>query len=411
MSATARRTAREAVLPLLLSITCIAAIAVFADLKTEGTAAYLDPGWDRHLYVAMANTNPLDFHLAPFCWRVLVPLLAWASPFALQDSFLAVTLLSATASGALLYFLARSFGADRSIGLGAIVLFYGVGWATRFQVADFWIPDSAATAFSIAAMLAAKTRRPVPFAILLAVGVLAKESVVFVAPLFYTLNAKSPLDRTALAQTTVGAFPAVLVLVLLRVLIPQQNGDMTYIASLPEIIARFPDLYPHYDYADQFRLVAYEQRYQERDWHMLRQFTVGAFGLLLLMLASAGAWARPRLALQLSPFVALAMFQLLFATDTERLIAFATPALIVLAVAGFTALQAAGWLDSRFALPLAVPGFVAQLALGDRFTTPTWVDVLVTTAVLLTAIMATRLLRACSNQHGRPGPEDAIPRT
>ncbi|MGD9933488.1 MAG: hypothetical protein AB7T37_07190 [Dehalococcoidia bacterium] len=410
MNAELRRTAQEAALPAFVSIACVTAIALFAELKTEGTAAYLDPGWDRHLYAAMANANPLNFHLAPFCWRILVPLLAWLSPFALQPSFLALTLVSTIASGTLLYFLARAFGADRSIALGAIVLFYGVGWATRFQVTDFWIPDANATAFSIAAMLAAKRRRTLLFAALLAVGVLAKESVIFVAPLCYTLNAKSVVDRAALARASLAAFPAVLLLVLLRIVIPQHNGDLVYIASLPEIIARFPDLYPHYDYAEQFRLVAYEQRYQERDWDILRQYTIGTFGLLLLLLAAAGSWTQPRLTLKLSPFVALTLSQLLFATDTERLIAFATPALIVLAVVGLTRLDAAGWLDARLALPLAIPGFLLQLSLGDRFAAPAGLETSVALAALLAAVAANRLLQRLSNQHGPPGPEDAVPR-
>ena len=149
---------REAALPVFVSTACVTAIGLTAELKTEGTGAYLDPGWDRHLYVAMAAASPLDFHLAPFCWRILVPLLAWLSPFALQPSFFAITLVSAVSSGTLLYFLARAFGAGRPVAAAATLLFYGVGWATRFQVTDFWIPDATATAFSIAAICAANSR-------------------------------------------------------------------------------------------------------------------------------------------------------------------------------------------------------------------------------------------------------------
>ena len=197
-----------------------------------------------------------------------------------------------------------------------------------------------------------------------------------------------------------------LALVLLRILIPQNNGDLAYIASLPEIIARFPELYPHYDYADQFRVVAHEQRYQERDWDILRQYTIGTFGLLLLLLALTGSWARPRLALQLSPLVVLSFSQLLFATDTERLIAFATPALIALAATGLMWLHAGGWLDARLAVPIALPGFLLQLSLGDRFIAPAWTETLLALGALLAGALATGLL----NRHGRPAPEDTLPR-
>lgn len=407
MNARVRRAVREAAFPALVSAASVIAITLSADLKTEGTAAYLDPGWDRHLYIAMAEARPFDFHLAPFCWRILVPLLAWLSPFALQESFFAVTLMSAIASGTLLAFLVRSFGAPRPIAIAAIVLFFGVGWGTRFHVTDFWIPDATATAFAIAAMLAARARRPVVFAVLLAGGVLAKESVLFVAPLFYTLNAKSIADRRALAATALATAPAALALLFLRIFIPQQNGDLAYIASLPEIIARFPELYPHYDYVDQFRRVAYEQRYEEREWALVRQYTTGTFGLLLVTLAAVGSWAAPRLAVRLAPLILLASSQLLFATDTERLIAFAAPALVVLAATGLMQLRALGWLDARLALPLAVPGFVLQLSLGERFTAPAWLELAVTGGALVVAVVATRLLRRLN---GQPGPGDGISR-
>ena len=59
-------------------------------LRLEGTVEFADPGWDRHYYLQAARDGPWDFHIAPYCWRVLVPLVAWASPLPLQWTFFAI---------------------------------------------------------------------------------------------------------------------------------------------------------------------------------------------------------------------------------------------------------------------------------------------------------------------------------
>lgn len=402
VGARAARSAREVAAPVALSLACVLAIAISAPLKTEGTAAYLDPGWDRHLYIAMANGQPLDFHLAPFGWRVLVPLLAWASPFALQPSFLGIAVASATASGVLLSVLLRDFGCGRSVSLAGVLLFYGIGWSTRFQVMDFWIPDATATAFTVAATLAAKRQKAVAFAAILAVGVLAKESVFFAAPLYHSLNARTWLDWRALAATAAATAPALAVLAALRLFIPQQNGDLAYIASLPEIIARFPDLYPPYGYLDQFHRVAYEQRWLGREWDMLRRYTAGAFGVLPLLLAALGAWLRPSLALRLSPFIALCFAQLLFATDTERLVAFAAPAAVILAATGLQRLASQGRVDVRLLAVVPLPALALQLRAGDGYAPPLWLDAAVTLATGGAALLATRVLAHRARREGQP---------
>ena len=69
------------------------------DLRTTGTVLFADPGWDRHLYRAMASETPLDFHLAPYCWRVLVPAVAGISPFGQQATFMATSFAAVAAAG------------------------------------------------------------------------------------------------------------------------------------------------------------------------------------------------------------------------------------------------------------------------------------------------------------------------
>ena len=82
---------RDIIICSLLSALAVALILAFTELKTEGTALYNDPGWDRHLYRLMAEQGLFEFRLAPYCWRVLVPALAGWSPFSLQASFFSIT--------------------------------------------------------------------------------------------------------------------------------------------------------------------------------------------------------------------------------------------------------------------------------------------------------------------------------
>jgi hypothetical protein len=64
-------------------------------------------------------------------------------------------------------------------------------------------------------------------------GALAKESAIFIAPLCYTFSAERRWDLRALGRTLALAAPAVVALVILRVMIPSSNGNAAYVASLP----------------------------------------------------------------------------------------------------------------------------------------------------------------------------------
>src|SRR5437870_3707447 len=82
---------------------CLGALVIATDLKTEGTPAFADPGWDRHIYIEMATTNPLDFHLSPYGWRILVPTIEHILPSDLQPTFFTITFVSLLGAALLLY--------------------------------------------------------------------------------------------------------------------------------------------------------------------------------------------------------------------------------------------------------------------------------------------------------------------
>src|SRR5512139_991620 len=192
----------------LLSAGCLGLILAFTDLKTEGTALYADPGWDRHLYRLMAEEGPFEFRLAPYCWRILVPALAGWSPFGLQASFMGITLAALWGTGAALWAMARRRGHSATAASVGVLLFFSLGWGAKFIAADFWIPDGVALLLVTLALWAALEKKLVLFALVMLAGAATKESVLLAAPLYLCLNIRRPLDWGWVARCAAALIPA-----------------------------------------------------------------------------------------------------------------------------------------------------------------------------------------------------------
>lgn len=351
--------------PLLLPAAAAAAVLAFTDLRLEVTAAFADPGWDRHYYLEAARSGPWDFHIAPYCWRVLVQLLAWAAPLPLQWTFFAAAFAGALAAGAATWRLLRCEGHPPGLAAAGVLLLFAAGWGLRYQLADFWLPDAAATAAITLCLLFAARGQPRAFAAALFAGALAKESALIAAPLALAFADRLPGSRRRqLATGALAPLPGAAAAVLVRFAIPAWNDDAGYIASLPPVISRFPEIVAHYDYRALLREVGWEQRVLGFDGRLARALTFGTFGPLTAALAFAGAAAKPRLAARLAPAVLLAWAQLLAARDTERLVAMAAPAVCWLAVEGAAAACRRGFARPADAALGAAGAFALTLANG-----------------------------------------------
>jgi hypothetical protein len=389
----------EYALILAVSSLCVLAIALCVDLKTVGTPAFADPGWDRHLYREMARRGLFDFHIAPYCWRLLVPALAKLQPWSHQAGFATVTFASLAATGPAVYWLVRGVDASRGVAITIAMLYYSLGWGPRFVASDFWVPDAAAMLLVVLSAGAVIRKQWLLAAVVMAVGVLAKESVLFVAPLAYTWHARTLIDWPALSRAALIAAPAVLVLAVVRVAIPAQNDDAAYLSSMPPEISRFPELYRSYTYPDRFRDIVVEDRWPHREWHDLDRYFLDPFGLPVLALGLAGAALLPGRALRLLPFVVLVYAQLFFAADTQRLLVLSFVAVALLAPPVLSYLSRTLRLSDWSWAIVAAAMFASSLRDANHFSARNLEQaavVFVTAAVLLAVARATAGLRSPS---------------
>ncbi|MGD8415128.1 MAG: hypothetical protein PVF33_12895 [Candidatus Latescibacterota bacterium] len=323
---------REFFLVAGVALVLIAALRLRTDTFTYDHPNFLNP-WDHHKYIWMASNNPFDFHIAPFCWRVGTPLLAKALPFDIEKDFLVLSYLALWMTGVLMYYLARRFGFSKLTSLTGMVAFFSMGWAVKANLFNIFKPDPMAFLFTVLALLCVLDRRDLMYAIMLAVGVLFKESVLFVAPLYYTLRTQKLVDVRLLLRAAGLALPAVGVYFGLRFLIPMQNDDYFYLSTLPDALHQVQLGRSTYDLGWLWNEIGLE-RIRALSPESLAQYTVGSFGVVPALLPLFAIRKNAMLFVRFLPFLLLVYVQILFATNDTRLIVAGFPAIIIMALNG-----------------------------------------------------------------------------
>ncbi len=296
--------------------------------------------WDHHKYIWMAVHDPFGFGVAPFCWRIGTPTLAHLLPFQVETSFAIITFLSLWLTGIAFYFIARRLSFPYWAALSGALLYYTQGWFVRANLFNIWKPDPAAVCISLFAVLCIMRRNNWAYALLLATGVLFKESVLFVAPLHYSLNTDRPWNPRLALRTVDLAIPAIVVLLILRALIPMRNDDPAYIAQLPHVLSQV-----------QLGTATYSVTWL---WHNIglarvRSFsldgvwsaTVGVFGFVAVVLPLFSLRRSLFLLVRWFPFLLLVAAQVFFATNAQRLLAIGFPVVLLASLGG------ADWIVSR----------------------------------------------------------------
>jgi hypothetical protein len=181
--------------------------------------------------------------------------------------------------------------------------------------------------------------RPVAAGGLMAAGVFFRESVLVLAPLFYTFRARRRWDRRAAVESVALVIPALLVLVGLRLAIPALNSDPGYVATLPpEIQSVVHSTVPNYNLPDVIQRNVSVRLDYLGTLHgvMVTAWTLSfsIYGFPVTLLAIVGILANRRLFERIGLMLVVPFAQLFLATNNERLFVVGFPAAIVMAVTG-----------------------------------------------------------------------------
>jgi hypothetical protein len=385
-------------LALLVSVLGILVVGATTARLVPGDVWFAHPG-DHHIYRWMAENGPIDFHVAPWGWRPTVPWLALALPIGIKAGFQLVTSVCLIVTASLMYVVGRGFGFQRAEALAGVVLFLGLGYAVRFNLYDFWLPDATAFLFVALAVVLIQRRADPSLALCLAVGVAAKESVLLVVGLCYGLRADRPFDVQTAKRAALVALPALAVLAAIRLGIDPHNGDPGYLRSFPDVIWLNAKRLPSYSFSP-----VLSETLSARVTALAPTVTkaLSAFGLLIGGLAVVGAATRRQLALRFAPFLALVFAQLLFAGDTQRLVVLAFPAVIVLALAGGVSLCRWAGVSTVWLLLAALAFLALSIASGDHEWQPQPLVQATLVAIALVALWSGRHWRRSSQLPRQP---------
>ena len=259
---------------------------------------------DHSFYILMAESIQ-DSNIAPYCWRIAVPFLSSLFP-STMIGFLSIAIISFIFSGVSVYLLAEAFGFNKVLSIFGVLLFYSIE-GIQYALYNFWLPDALTITIIVISILAIHYKKDLFLIIILMIGVTVKESILFVIPLYYSLNAKKIIDLQLLKRTFIIGFPAVLVLITIRFLIVNDNGSYNYLMLLNQML---PNHIHNFS---------------------INEYLIKSFGLTAF-LPFLSIKKNKELFIQFSPFILLVFSQLLFATDTFRLLAFCFPATILMSL-------------------------------------------------------------------------------
>ncbi len=345
------------------------AVAALAYLATAwNSMPHLRPGhpWfdlahDHHHYIALA-ADPGSPQQAPFGWRPLIPLLARAVPGSLDTGFMVMSVLGLLVAALSAYHLALAAGRGRPVAWISLAGFLGLTWAVDANLFDHWLVDPWALA-SVGWITWAVVRDHMAVAAgILAVGILAKESVLVAVPLFFLWPTKVGL-RPRLARGALHVAPALVTLATVRLLMPVKGVD-AYRDTAAAILA--DHLAPG--------LLA------------LAKFLLWTVAPAWVLVAALGAWEQPSIALKVVPSLVLVAGQYLLANDDHRLFVLAWPfvALLALQVHGRCLAVAAGVVAGGLLLTNLLTPFHGA--------SPWWIHGLAAAGILI-ALIADRGLR------------------
>jgi hypothetical protein len=309
MQALIRKLLGTAALPLI--------IIGFFYLTTPITQEYSGFGFDGRLYAAMSDPDNFPYqwsHHAPWCWRVLTPLLASFLPFTLTTNFLLIGIVSIFINLVLIQSIAESLGFSKLNQNIALLLYAGIFWTVKWSFFYPYYIDAQTQSFMLlAVLLMLKNQFNAALAAIL-LGVLQKESLIFMVPVAATQLYETSKDKKAAQKyLAIGLILALIPHALVRFLIPAVNEYS------PETVLR----------------VTFLTKFSGARFLLALPISIIS-GLGLLWLPILCVWRESKRFLEshlwLSVMIMLGMLQLFLGWDTARIFLAMLPAVLVLSL-------------------------------------------------------------------------------
>lgn len=273
---------------------------------------------DGHKYYHMAAGNVGSFHIAPFCWRIGVPSLAWLSSLPDPLNFQIINFWAVFITGWVIFRIAEMISGNSRIALVSVIWLFTTGCIFHYAASWCGVVDPVVPMFFAVAIMFALKARWLPFALTIAIGVVFKESVLAVAPVYYLINASKWIDGKVLLKTLPGGLIGLGIHLTFRYFIPAHNGDPIYESSLPAELLLPGGEYSMGNLWDQFGATRLD--------HLLELpiYWGETFGLLSALVL-IGTFLRPNVLRILIPVAGLLTIQLFFASGTHRLLSVMYP--------------------------------------------------------------------------------------
>jgi hypothetical protein len=271
------------------------------------------PGLDAHIYLSMAEA-PGVFTMPPYAYRLGVPFLAHLLPFPLEINFFLLTCLGLLLVLTLGYVLLRQLGYGHGLALLGLS-FVAAAPEMSTYLSNHFLVDPLALASMLGVLIAIERGWPAgPTALLLLVSSLFKETAFFVVPVLYLRLAGARLiDARAAWRTAVITLPAIAAALVLRL---EWGGTFQ---AFPYLRPWEGHRQPWYGSMDAYLAI----------WS-------GLFGYLALLAIGNAFTERWRYFVRCyAPYALLVVAQLLVPQNSDRLLLFAFPVVIPLALVEF----------------------------------------------------------------------------
>ena len=347
------------ILAFAISFFVLLILLVRTHLMDSGHPDFAKP-WDHHKYIFMAQHN-LDFHIAPYCWRILNPLFASILPFSIQTNFLILSIFFLWFSANILFLILRKLNFTFIESLTGIFLFYFLGWAVKFNLYDFWLTEPLMFFLLLVGIYLILLKKDLLFFLIVFLSSMVKEALIILPFLYFSINICRNTTKKILYKSILAVGLFLLSTLLLRSLIPAFNEQLSYVNSLAEELRYWRDTNSYYSTKSFILAVNFVQPFP----YLAKEY-IGSFSLVLIFLSIFDLKKNLKVIARYLPLLLFSLLFLFYPVDIVRVIIFSFFLFIFMALNGLRKIRNYFSLNEHIGLGISVFLFCLNLINSNR---------------------------------------------